>query len=116
MDLPKPPAKKTRKNFKKQSKQAEAKVTKPCICQPKFSVPPPRESSDEEEFNSEEDHAEEDLFNMNELKKKVEFDRPGGSNSTFWNDSWVQTFHMNELVALATQDKQRNSFGPRFAY
>lgn len=80
VDLPKPPAKKPKKNFKKQSKQAKAKVTKPRIYQPKFSVPPPRESSDEEEFNSAEDHAEEDLFNM------------------------------NELVALAAQDKQRNGF------
>ena len=51
-------------------------MTKPRIYQPKFSVPPPRGSSNEE------DHAEEDLFDM------------------------------NELVALAAQDKQRNGFGP----
>lgn len=80
MDLPKPPAKKPSKNFKKQSKKAKAKVTKPRIYQPKFRVPPPRGSSNEE------DHAEEDLFDM------------------------------NELVALAAQDKQRNGFGPQFAY
>ena len=61
-------------------------MTKPRIYQPKISVPPPRESSDEEELNSEEDHAEEDLSNV------------------------------NELVVLAAQDKQRNGFGPRFAY
>jgi len=124
VELTKPPAKKPRKqlkptkkqskakpnakkphNTKKQSKPAkkqpkrkqsnakktkkQPKRTKPVIYKPRFSVTPPRESSDVEQFNSEEEKqfsSEDDHFNM------------------------------NELVALAAQDKQRNGFGPRFTY
>lgn len=87
VELAKPPAKKLRKqlkqakkrskakpnakkphNVKKQPKRttkptAKAKVTKPHLYKPRVIIPQPRESSDEDPFNFEEDYSENESLN-----------------------------------------------------